>query len=724
MMNSLSPWAAAAGDFILKSTPASLFTKVRDEFKFDIYAAADSLWLLVTFPRGGKTAFRLAYAPGGMMAVDNIKQTDQKVTVSVNSVIGSYTTDIQFHALSFQYTTKITPKQNLLFPFWPRDIVVPGENVAGEIHVSQVGTRSGMLYFSLENPGPGSVLYFQNLSALNDYATQTHTSLGNTVGGTWPEMGFALPVSLDKPVEQGKELIISDAIVILSDTTPAKEKDMTVQFLDLLAKAYLLLPKPATQYHDWIKVLDTGLKDLIENPGCWSQLDGHQYFNAYVSDYDTPPEIMVQLAVLLPLLDYADWSGKTPDVMQKIKDGLPSFYNEKLKTIMRWHPAAADKLEGEEEQKKPMVMDSWYLHHPLLNLSRLALKGDKVAAELFTGSLDYAIKVARHFKYEWPVFYHMEKLEVIKAETQPGKGGEKDVPGLFTHVMLQAYELTGKKKYLAEAEKAAVKLKGLGFDVFYQANNTAFSAGALLRLYKITKKDVYKELSYLCLAGIFKNVKLWDCNYGYGKNFPSFFALFPLNDAPYTAAYEEQEVFCALHDYLRHAEGLDILPAVTLLIAEYIRYLVSRAMFYYPPMLPKEMLKDKPKIGEVDPNLWIALEDLHDGWEQSGEVGQEVYGAGNAFGIIPRHYLQVPGEDFMIYTDYPASGFKAKKSKPLTFKILGDRRLTCKIIAVKMKNKLPDFKVKAKKEIKGKKLKGGHMEYTVCGNTDIKISWK
>ena len=34
-------------------------------------------------------------------------------------------------------------------------------------------------------------------------------------------------------------------------------------------------------------------------------------------------------------------------------------------------------------------------------------------------------------------------------------------------------------------------------------------------------------------------------------------------------------------------------------------------------MLTKEMLTEEVKTGEVDKNLWIALEDLHDGWEQS-----------------------------------------------------------------------------------------------------------
>jgi len=110
---------------------------------------------------------------------------------------------------------------------------------------------------------------------------------------------------------------------------------------------------------------------------------------------------------------------------------------------------------------------------------------------------------------------------------------------------MQAWELTKEKRYLKEAEKAALSLQGYGFEVFYQANNTAFASGALLRLYNITRNDTYLNLSYMCLAGIFRNTQLWDCNYGYGKNFPRFFALYPLNDAPYTAVYEEQEVFCA-----------------------------------------------------------------------------------------------------------------------------------------------------------------------------------
>ncbi len=736
-MNATSAWVLSVNAKLNDPQLQPVFEQEALGYSLKVYVIEDSIWLVAAWPKGSRIAFRLAYSPNDRLELTDAKKSGELVTFRIRSLMGEYESVLilpKGDVPVFRLTTTLKTSAPLLFPYWPRDIVPLGAAgsdllAEGEIKVSQVGTRSGQLYFSLTRPKAGSVLYLQNLTALAGYNQQTETSAGDTVGGEWPEIGFALPPTLkNKPLEAGKSYVLSDAFIAVSEEVPEDEAAMVRQYLDLMAAVYLELPKPPTTYKDWPGTLQKGLTDLTESPGCWSQVDGHHYFNAYVCDYATPPEIMVQLAVLLPLLDYVEWNDSQLGVMKKIKDGLPAFYEEKYGTIMRWHPKAADKLTGEEEQKQPLVMDSWYLHHPLLNLSRLALKGDKVAENLFLDSLEFSIRVAQHFDYSWPVFYKMDTLEVVKAETQPGKGGEKDVPGLYAHVMLQAWELTGDKRYLAEAEKSAMKLKGLGFELFYQANNTAFSAGALLRLYKVTKKEVYKQLSYLCLANVFKNVRLWDCNYGYGKNFPSFFALFPLNDAPYTAVYEEQEVFCAFHDYLRHAEGEEIQPSLRLLMAEYIRFLVERAVYYYPTMLPGNMLSDEVKTGEVDRNLWIALEDMHDGWEKSGEVGQEVYGAGNAFGILPRHYMQVEGQPFMIYTDYPTYGFSPKKHRPANFRLAGDARLNARLMLVKTdKGKLPEFTVSfkgSKEQLKGKKIKEGHLEFLVPGDSEIHIDWK
>jgi hypothetical protein len=735
-MNGLSPWALSASSELAESQTA-LYKTVAGSFEFKVYRTTDSIWIVAGLPNGGRAAFRAAFSPGGALKITKTTEKTQGVDLELDSETGKQRVEINFDQQQsnpvLRYTTHLKPKKDLLILFWPKDILMNGkngrpENTIGKIHISQEGTRTGLIYLTHTRPKSSSILYLQNLTALADYCEQTETSCADTVGGIWPEIGFSLPPAKGQPLKADKEIIINDAVVTFDEQTPEDQFAANRQFLNLLARVYLLLPRPETRYQNWLYILDKGLKDLIESPGCWSQVAGHKYFNAYVSDYATPPEIMVQLAVLLPLMDYTAWSKTELEVIKTIKEGLPSFYDPKLGVITRWLPAAEDQLKGEEEQKQPGVMDSWYLHHPLVNLSRLALKGDKAAEKLFLDSMDFTIKVAHHFNYHWPVFYKMDTLEVLKAETAEGKGGEKDVAGLYTHVMLQAWELTQEKRYLKEAEKAAKTLQEYSFDIFYQANNTAFASGALLRLYKITKKQLYLELSYQCLAAILRNTQIWDCNYGHGKNFPKFFSLYPLNDAPYTAVYEEQEVFCALHDYLKHAEGLDILPSVKLLIAEYIRYLVDRAVYYYPPMLPKEMLEEKPKVGEVDPKLWIALEDLQDGWEKSGTVGQEVYGAGNAFGILPRHYMQVPGESFLIYVDYPTSGYKAIKGKDIHFSILGDEQLTCRLMIVKTSMaKLPAFKIVVKGDknhLNGISVANGHLEYQLNGNTQVNISWK
>lgn len=358
----------------------------------------------------------------------------------------------------------------------------------------------------------------------------------------------------------------------------------------------------------------------------------------------------------------------------------------------------------------------------------MAISGDGLAKELLLKSVDYAIKVAHHFNYCWPVFYKMDTLEVVKAETKPGEGGEKDVAGLYAHVMLQVWELTKEQKYFDEAEKAARSMPQHGFNILYQANNTMFAAKAMMLLYRETKDELYLNLGYLFLANIFKNVALWDCNYGFGKNFPGFFKLFPLSDAPYTAVYEEQEAYAGAHEFLGYAENIELLPEVNLLLAEFVRYAVNRVIYYYPTMLPREMLATEVKTGELDPKIWIALEDIHDGWEPSGSVGQEVYGAGLAFGIVPRQYIRIPDHDFLIFIDYPVLNQKIS-SNTLTFDVAGDSRLTCRLRIVKQgKKRLPVIKIKTENPLDEQqpntleKLKVD-LDYNIHGGQKLHISW-
>jgi hypothetical protein len=713
----LTIWAVTAAKH-LSNLPANPLVRHQvKEFTFDVHLLHDTLWIIASWNNKNRAAFRTAFSPDGL-AVKQVTEREDGALIQLSSALGEFNVDIAFHDTQkaiLRYTVNFKANNTLSLPFWPKDVLLIDNNstkqTEGDIYIKQLGIRTGLIYAGCKQPDQGSFLYFQNLTAINEYCVLTETSVADTVSGEWPEFGFSLPPTKDQPLPAGKELIISDAFVCFSNITPSDQFEVSTQFLDHLAAIYLLLPRPDTKFQDYPELVKKSIYDLENNKGCWTQHKGCSYLNAYVCDYNTPPEIMVQLAVLLPVWDYTDWIGEQYPFANQIYDNLQTFYNDELKTIQRWLPAAEDQLDESEEQKVPKTMDAWYLYHPLLNLARMALKGDEMAKDLFLKSIDYAVKVAHHFNYKWPVFYNMQSLETIKEETKEGMGGEKDVAGVYAQVMLQAYDLTGEKRFFEEAEKAAQSLIQYGFDIFYQANDVAFSTKAMMRLYKETKNEVYLNLCYLLVANLFKNMAIWECEYGYGKNFPMFFGLFPLNDAPYLAVYEEQESFASIHDLLTMAEGIEFLESARLLLAEYAKYMINRALYYFPPLLPKEMLSEETKTGELDPKLWIAMEDLHDGWEKAGTVGQEVYGAGLSFGIVPRHYIRIPGQPFMIYVEYP-TGNKTIKNNAISISILGSKELSCRVCIIKITDKdLPDIRI----------MTGNEQDQAQCEKMDMRV---
>lgn len=734
MQPELTIWAVTATKQLSSLPKEPLLQHQAKDITFNIHLLHDTLWVIASWKGKNRAAFRTAFSPDGL-AVKQVTEQGDGALIKLSSALGDFSVDIAFidnQKPILHYTVNFKANHNLSLPFWPKDVLTIGNNSKklpeGNTYIKQLGIRTGLIYAGFNKPDAGSFLYFQNLTAINDYCNHTETSVGDTVSGEWPEFGFSLPPTKEKPLPAGKEMVISDAFVSFGIETPSDQFEISTQFMDHLAAIYRLLPRPETKKQEYPELVKKSIYDLENNKGCWTQHKGCSYLNAYVCDYNTPPEIMVQLAVLLPVWDYTDWTGEQYPFANQIYDNLQTFYNDELKTIKRWLPSAEGELDESEEQKVPNTMDSWYLHHPLLNLARMALKGDKMAKDLFLKSIDYAIKVAHHFNYKWPVFYNMKTLDVLKEETQPGMGGEKDVAGVYVQVMLQAYDLTGEKRFFEEAEKAAQSLTQFGFDVFYQANDTAFSSKAMLRLYKETKNELYLNLCYLFIANLFKNMAIWECNYGYGKNFPMFFGLFPLNDAPYLAVYEEQESFASIHDLLTMAEGTEFLKSARLLLAEYVKYMINRAVYYFPPMLPKEMLSEEVKTGEIDPKLWIALEDMHDGWEKAGTVGQEVYGAGLCFGIVPRHYIRIPGQQFMIYIEYP-TGSKVIKDNAISINILGSKHLSCRVCIINADGaKAPNIRIMAGNEQDQQQCEKMDMrllplEFEMHGEQTVIITW-
>ncbi len=740
----VSPWMLAMEQELSDKRPASKWTYTLQDFQFDLIEGDQSLWIVARFPAGGEVAVRAAYCPYNHIAINEMRNIEDPVVngspggmdIQLSSVTGEYRIHLEFpnpNRALLRCTTRLTPAAPLFVPFFPRDIIPlgPAENFLhpeGVIYTKQVGPRTGMVYFSLSNPQAGTVMYFQNLTALNDYASITKTSLQEVVGGNWPELGLSLPSATGEPLEAGKEIDISDAFILFNPSIPEDDLEMSRQFLDSLAQFYLSLPRMDTEYRHWPDIVKKSLRDLAGSEKCWSTIRNVKYLNAYVGDYETPPESMVQLSVLLPMLEYADWIGEEIPIAKDIKATLPKFFDKDANVYGRWLISEQHKLDGSEDHKKPRVMDSWYLYHSLLNLSRLALRGDETAKKLFLDSMDYAIEVARKFKYHFPVFYNLDTMEVIKAETEEGRGGENDVAGQYAHVMMQAWDITKEDRYLEEAKKAARSLQGLGFNMMYQANSTIFSSGALLRLWKETGDELFLQLSYLALANIYNNMWLWECNYGYAKDYRTFFALFPLKEAPYTAVYEEIEAVAAFHDYLSYLDH-NAPEWLKILIPEFTRMLMYKGSFYYPPILPKEMISQEPRTGEIDPSLWIPLEDIHDGWEQAGQVGQEIYGAGLPFGLIPRHYHRVKEAGFMVYVEYPTLDYKQDEDGQLSFRIFGDPRQNCRMrIMPHGRKALPVLEVETDLEgnpeiLQPTQTEEGHLEYEVKGGQTVNLAW-
>lgn len=711
--------------------------------KYCVMHGDRALWIVVQAEEGAGFAF-CAVNDGGedTRVVDVEELEDDCMRVRVHTQAGEYTSLIELpHGKQrvLHWSTSLRPSADLRLPISPRDIVPitkQGNPVgtAGVLHAAQNGITGNILFASLTEPfdeGRLTMLYAQNLGALTEFFERTKASGSSRVGGKWPEMGFELPSTTDQPLVHGKEYTLSDAYVCIEPASPASDIECAELFLNLYACLYLRFPKPNEVHRDWPRRVHETVRDLSHSPECGEDIGGNRYIYAYAGTSDRPPESMVQLAVLVPMLEYAEAHDINIPLAEAIKRNLPTFVDPKLDVIVRWLPLAHDRLQEQEEHMKPEVMDSWYLLHTYMNLARMATHGDTDARKLFFQSLDYAIRVAQRFDYQWPVFYDIYTLEVIKAETEPGKGGEQDVGALYAHVMLTAYDLTRDRKYIEEAKKATKFLRGLTFDLGYQFNNVSFGAGALFRLWKITGDPQYKGLSNICWANVVRNFWLWECDYGFGKHYDTFMGLAPLRDAEYLALYEELEVLAAIHEYLQ-AAGDEAPAPLRVLLPEYCRYLINRAWYHYPSELPVDVLATKPQSGNMHRYLSVPVEDLREGWAQAGQVGQEVYGAAAPFIIATRHCHRVPNENFILHCTYPLTKLQVKNSSKggsAKFKFAGDGRCqtTIRIVAENYAP-LPSFTVlqgggKTGKSVEGKLEALGYIEYTLPGDAEVEVKW-
>jgi hypothetical protein len=636
-----------------------------------------NLWLLCRMQDVDVAALRLGPNAGEITNVRAWSKSDDTAGIEFTTPLGPMRANIAFHEpATLRCTTSLLPATDTRISSWPRDLYALTPE-RGTVHTHQRGLRSGIVFATCASPEPFTVFYFQNFTSLNDYFGAVKRPPADTVGGQWPELGYAPPSGDDCILPKANEVVISDAYLSFANDAPTSEEAIAGRYLDMLAGIYVLLERPATTYHHWPERAEKTLRDLSLSPRCTYVRQSERFLMPYVGDSAKPPESMVQFTLGVNTAEYDRWRNRPSGLAAALRGTAPKFFNEELGTIVRWLPGESFDESQAEDNMSHEAMDSWYYYHALFNVFRFASEGDAVAKELFARSLPYAIRLAHRFNYRWPIFFDLKTLDVIRAEGEPGAGGETDVAGLYALVMIHAHEMFGDREYRQEAEIAVSHLGGLGFTLAYQLNTTGFAAEAALRLWKITRVKRYLELAEVCLANLFDNMWLWECDYGNAASYRTFFGLFPLRDAPYLAAYEELEAHAKFHEFLELG-GDDVRPSLRLLIAESQRYSLDRCWYYYPDALPAGALAGKVRNGKTERALSIPLEDLQDGFQESGQVGQEIYGAGIGFVMTSRHYMQLAC-GATAYSSYPMFDFTPVGERGATWRAGGDSRLTAEV---------------------------------------------
>ncbi|MBB5711490.1 hypothetical protein [Sphingomonas xinjiangensis] len=696
-----------------------------------VCAGRDALWVIVRRGGRGGIALRAAHAPGGCGEVRTRRaEGDETLRLEFDTVIGRQTIAIRLHEDALpvlRVTTWLRPCAPLLVPFLPRDLYPLDANddpagAVGQVEAAQRGMNAGVSYFRMTDPAFGSTLYFQNFTTLNPYFEATGTKPDGAVGGEWPEIGYLPPTAPQKgkppldPLPEGADMAVLDSYLAFHDEADADEAVMAHRYLMLLGAIYRRLELPPTQFRDWVGRAERSLHDLDQAPQATIRHYGFRYIHPYTAtEY---PDSMVQMSVLASIRDYEAWKKEDVPLLGELKAGLRKFYDSKLKTMRRYLPNV-----GPDKDKD--AVDSWYLYHPLMNLGRLAIDGDKRARKLFIDSVDFGIEAAHHFDYRWPIQYNVTDFSIITAARDDAGLGQTDVGGIYAYVMLQAFELTDDKRFLDEARAAIDAARGMRFELNYQANLTAWGASACMRLWRITNDEAYLDQSYVYLASFFHNASIWESEIDHAKHYRNFLGVTALHDAPYMAMYECFDSFAAFERYLKDS-GPDLEPAVRLLLGEYCRYALDRAWFYYPDALPEDAVaSENVRNSYVDRNLSFPVEDLYVDGQQAGQVGQEIYGAGAAFVFASRTFHPVRDAPFAMFCDHFLLASDRPGERALNFQLGGAEGCTARLCLIRSgKAKLPEFTVTT---MAGDRVRGhaveDRIEFHVPANGRVSIAW-
>lgn len=89
-MNSISPWLLNVNALLNNPGLIPFKTEERGGYTFNLINLEDALWLVASWPKGSRIAFRLAYSPNDHLTIKKMMEHDQQLTMLVSSMLGDY----------------------------------------------------------------------------------------------------------------------------------------------------------------------------------------------------------------------------------------------------------------------------------------------------------------------------------------------------------------------------------------------------------------------------------------------------------------------------------------------------------------------------------------------------------------------------------------------------------------------------------------------------------
>ncbi len=525
-----------------------------------------------------------------------------------------------------------------------------------------------------------SLFYWVDLTALNSFMEAAHYTPSATPRQMKQRLGHNFSGNDLSRQPEGVVVAMYDSYLYLTPGQPADEDAMFGRYLHNLGDIYDLIAIPNDPLPAWFDVTNWDgqgvpdgihlgtIHDLADEQN-WVTLDGKRYLRAYVSDTRQSAEAISQLDVYSALARYQHRFNETPDYFEELRATIPDFFNPDFGLTGMFQNSGPLVVTGAQERG-----DVWYELGHAVKVSELALwyPDDIELRDLAIRSGDSWIDFAHTADYRFPKFYSFE--------TWQGTGQQPDSGGCFAYFMLLLHELTGEERYVNEARHALRALDGYGFRLSYETHMTAITAAAAARLYQIEPDPLYLDIINRATANLMRLSWIWESDYGFLKESSdappgspewwqgavrqrTFFGLNPTQRSAVITAKEQYEAWIYLIETLQRVHGeLDL--TTEKLIAEFVKHTLLTIPRSLPVFLPPGSATVHPSayetVSENNLSFMIPLEDLRDGWDISGAIGQEIYGAGMAPAMAALALVEIaPG--ITVYSGYPPVSFKGEK---------------------------------------------------------------